>query len=267
MKSGSFSPILDGSSAIMVAKSESPLNPDELAIKLKVFEGPLDLLIFLIRKNEIDIYDIPMETVTSQYIGYLEQMEKLNLEVAGDFFVMASTLMYIKSRMLLPPREQVVEENESDEDQDPRWELVQQLLEYRRYKELANEIEKKIDKRNLLVDRIITNEETSTDPRPLENIDRIELWNIINQVYLRLAEKMNYGEIADEPVTVADRMEYILKRMQTHKNFLFSELFETAATLVTVVTTFLALLELTRLRKLKLKQHQAFADIECDVVE
>ena len=250
----------------MVAKTESPLNPDELAIKLKVFEGPLDLLIFLIRKNEIDIYDIPMETVTTQYIGYLEQMEKLNLEVAGDFFVMASTLMYIKSRMLLPPREQVVEDEESDEDNDPRWELVQQLLEYRRYKELATEIEKKIDHRNQLVDRIITNEQASSDPRPLENIDRIELWNIINQVYLRLAEKMNYGQIDDEPVTVAERMDYILKRMQMQQKFLFSELFETAASLLTVVTTFLALLELTRLRKLNLKQHEAFADIECSVV-
>ena len=88
--------------------TESPWEASELAIKLKVFEGPLDLLIFLIRKNEIDIYDIPMETVTNQYIDYLHKMEKLNLEIAGDFFVMASTLMYIKSRMLLPPREQEV---------------------------------------------------------------------------------------------------------------------------------------------------------------
>ncbi len=250
----------------MATTTESPLDPSELAIKLKVFEGPLDLLIFLIRKNEIDIYDIPMETVTSQYISYLEQMEKLNLEVAGDFFVMASTLMYIKSRMLLPPREQVVEEDVSEEDQDPRWELVQQLLEYRRYKELANEIEKRIDHRSQMVDRIIKQDHTPTDPRPLENIDRIELWNIINQVYLRLSEKMNFGEIIAESITVADRMEHILKRMSETPVFLFSELFENAASLLTVVTTFLALLELTRLRKLQLKQHEAFADIECTAV-
>ncbi len=250
----------------MATHNESALDPNELAIKLKVFEGPLDLLIFLIRKNEIDIYDIPMETVTSQYISYLDQMEKLSLEIAGDFFVMAATLMYIKSRMLLPPREQIVDEDDSDEDSDPRWELVQQLLEYRRYKELAGEIEERIENRSQLVDRIVKNEDAPTNPRPLESIDRIDLWDVINQVYLRLAEKMNYGEIDDEPITVADRMDHILKHIKIHPNFLFSELFETASSLVTVVTTFLALLELTRTRKLRIKQHQAFADIECSAV-
>lgn len=250
----------------MASTPESIWDPSELAIKLKVFEGPLDLLIFLIRKNEIDIYDIPMETVTSQYIAYLDQMEKLNLEVAGDFFVMASTLMYIKSRMLLPPREQVVDEDEGEENQDPRWELVQQLLEYRRFKELATEIEERIDKRNQLVDRIVKHDHASSNPRPLEKIDRIDLWNIINQVYLRLAEKMNFGEIEQEAVTVSDRMDHILRHMASRPKFLFSELFESAATLVTIVTTFLALLELTRLRKLRLSQHEAFADIECCVV-
>ena len=243
--------------------TESPWEAGELAIKLKVFEGPLDLLIFLIRKNEIDIYDIPMEMVTNQYIDYLHKMEKLNLEIAGDFFVMASTLMYIKSRMLLPPREQVLDADSDQDGPDPRWELVQQLLEYRRYKELANQIEKRIDDRNQLVDRIVKSNHTSETTRPLEKIDRIELWNVINQVYLRLAEKMNYGEIDDEPVTVADRMEFILKKITTTKEFLFSELFENYASLITIVTTFLAVLELTRLRKLNLRQSKSFADIEC----
>ena len=122
-------------------------NPTEFPVKLTVFEGPLDLLIFLIRKNEIDIYDIPMEVVTRQYIDYLETMDHLNLEVAGDFFVMASTLMYIKSRMLLPPREQPPEEEVDEQNLDPRWELVQQLLEYRRYKSLAGNLEDRIEKR------------------------------------------------------------------------------------------------------------------------
>ncbi len=237
----------------------------DIAIKLKVFEGPLDLLLFLIRKNEIDIYDIPMETVTTQYIDYLHSMEKLNLEVAGDFFVMASTLMYIKSRMLLPPKEQVIDENE-DESADPRWELVQQLLEYRRYKDLAGQIEEKITHRSQLMDRIVKNAQHEEAARPLQTIDKLDLWNVINQVYLRLAEKMNYGEIDDEPVTVADRMEFILTRIQQGKTFMFSELFSKASSLVKVVTTFLAVLELTRLRKLKLKQSETFADIECTPV-
>lgn len=246
----------------MAEEVESLWEPTDLAIKLKVFEGPLDLLIFLIRKNEIDVYDIPMETITTQYIEYLEQMEKLNLEIAGDFFVMASTLMYIKSRMLLPAREQAVEDEEIDEN-DPRWELVQQLIEYRKYKELANEIDDRIDHRQRLVDREIKTEGVSEFDRPLDPVDRISLWNIINQVYLRLSEKMNVGEIIDEPVTVSDRMEYILDRMQIEKKFLFSELFEKNASLINIVTTFLALLELTRLRKLTLQQHKSFADIEC----
>jgi len=246
----------------MTEENTSLWEPDQLAIKLKVFEGPLDLLIFLIRKNEIDVYDIPMETITTQYIDYLHQMEKLNLEVAGDFFVMASTLMYIKSRMLLPAREQAPDDAEIDEN-DPRWELVQQLIEYRKFKELATEIEERILERQELLDREVKSDLGPEPDRPLEGVDRIRLWNIINQVYLRLSEKMNVGEIMDEPVTVAERMEFILEKMQTQENFLFSELFEAQATLINIVTTFLALLELTRLRKLKLMQHASFADIQC----
>jgi segregation and condensation protein A len=245
-----------------VNSATSPWDTSDWAIKLKVFEGPLDLLIFLIRKNEIDIYDIPMEMVTNQYIEYLEQMERLDLEIAGDFFVMASTLMYIKSRMLLPPREQVIDE-EPEETHDPRWELVQQLLEYRRYKELATEIETKIDRRSKYLDRIVNAENGQTIERPLEGVDRIDLWNIINQVYLRLSEKLNYGQIDDDAVTVAEQMEHILVKLETKKRFLFSDLFDKYANLVTIVTTFLALLELARLRKLKIQQDASFTDIEC----
>ncbi|MDV7395814.1 segregation/condensation protein A, partial [Arthrospira platensis SPKY1] len=109
----------------------------EHPIHLPVFEGPLDLLLFLIRRNEIDIYDIPIETVTRQYLEVLRQNEPLELDTAGDFFVMAATLMYIKSRMLLPQDEKPHEEDEGNEGTDPRWELVQQLLQYRKFKEAA----------------------------------------------------------------------------------------------------------------------------------
>jgi segregation and condensation protein A len=244
--------------------SENPWDASELAIKLKVFEGPLDLLVFLIRKNEVDVYDIPMETVTRQYIDYLHQMEALNLEIAGDFFVMASTLMYIKSRMLLPPREQVAEvESEDADEQDPRWELVQQLLEYRRYKDLAGAMHARIEQRHLLVDRVIKQENTPEPMRALAPIDRILLWNTINQIYLRLAEKVNFGQIQDEPVTVAERMELILRKIDEGKPFLFTELFEASSSLVTVVATFLAMLELTRLRRLQLQQEACFDPITC----
>jgi len=250
----------------MTPKLASLWNPTEFPVKLPVFEGPLDLLIFLIRKNEIDIYDIPMEVVTRQYIDYLETMDHLNLEVAGDFFVMASTLMYIKSRMLLPPREQPPEEEEDDQNLDPRWELVQQLLEYRRYKSLAGDIEDRIEKRTRMVDRIVhSDEEATTNPRPLHPVDRLDIWNTINMVYLRIADKLRVGEIMDEPVTVSERMEFVLEKMKTCGRFHFSELISPDSTLIMVVTTFIAILELTRLRKLHLQQPEPFADIECIV--
>ncbi|MBN2233657.1 MAG: segregation/condensation protein A [Opitutales bacterium] len=250
----------------MTPKLASLWNPTEFPVKLPVFEGPLDLLIFLIRKNEIDIYDIPMEVVTRQYIAYLETMDHLNLEVAGDFFVMASTLMYIKSRMLLPPKEQPPDDEADDANLDPRWELVQQLLEYRRYKSLAGELEERIEKRTRMVDRIVhTEDETTTDPRPLHPVDRIDIWNAINMVYLRIADKLRVGEIMDEPITVSERMEFILDKMKSCERFHFSDLISPDSSLIMVVTTFIAILELTRLRRLRLQQPEPFADIECIV--
>ena len=112
--------------------------PDsDYRIKLQVFEGPLDLLLFLIRKNELDIYDIPIESVTRQYIDALHAMKELDLEVAGEFFVMAATLMEIKSRMLLPKGLHAVDPNADEDDMDPRWELVHQLLQYKKFKDAA----------------------------------------------------------------------------------------------------------------------------------
>ena len=110
-------------------------------IKLSVFEGPLDLLLFLIRKHEIDIYDIPIGLVFDQYLDALSEMQEVNLEIAGDFFVMAATLMEIKSRLLLPKQQRTLSEDEDDEDLDPRWELVHQLLEYKKFKEAAESLD------------------------------------------------------------------------------------------------------------------------------
>ncbi len=237
-------------------------------IKLTVFEGPLDLLLFLIRKNEIDIYDIPIETVTDQYLEILNEMESLNLEVAGDFFVMAATLMYIKSRMLLPKQERKADElAEEDADIDPRWELVQQLLEYRKFKEAASDLELLIDEANHLLPRIMGKHQPIEEERPLKPSDRIQLWNTFNQVLRRLSERMVVGEIHDEVVTVSDRMEFIMERLQTVSNFTFTSLFQEEPTVYTVVATFLALLELARLKKLNLEQDETFGDIHCSRLE
>ena len=247
---------------------EEALIPDnDFAIRLPTFEGPMDLLLYLIRRSEVDIYDIPIERVTEQYIEVLGSMETLDLEVAGEFFVMASTLMYIKSRMLLPKKDQGSNEDVEDDDIDPRWELVQQLLEYRKFKEAAEDIRKLILSSNDLISRVGPRDALEAVERPLKPVDRVDLWNIFNLVLRRLAERIDEGQINAEQVTVADRMELVLLRIKHKDNFLFSELFESSTTITTIVATFLAVLELTRLDKITLKQDRAFADIRCMRIE
>ena len=239
----------------------APVN--NFAIRLPVFEGPLDLLLYLIRRNEIDIYDIPIEKVTRQYIEIIKSMETLDLEIAGEFFVMASTLMYIKSRMLLPAKDQGLNHDTEDNVSDPRWELVQQLLEYKKFKEVAVQIEDLILINNDLIARTGPQDAINIKDRPLKPVDRRDLWNTFNQVLKRLSERISTGEIHAEQVTVADRMEFVIKYLKEKPNFLLTELFEQTTTLNTIVATFLAVLELTRLGELQIYQDQAFADIHC----
>ena len=243
---------------------EALVPSNDFAIRLPAFEGPLDLLLYLIRRNEVDIYDIPIEHVTAQYIEILDSMENLDLEVAGEFFVMAATLMYIKSRMLLPQKDQGSNQDVEDDDIDPRWELVQQLLEYKKFKEASAEIEELILNSNDLIARIGPKEALQAVERPLKPVERVDLWNTFNQVLRRLAERITTGEINAEQVTVADRMEFILLRFKQQPNFLFSELFEATTTVTTIVATFLAVLELTRLGEILIKQDRAFSDIRCE---
>lgn len=241
--------------------------PDaDYRIKLQVFEGPLDLLLFLIRKNELDIYDIPIESVTKQYLEVIRAMQQLDLDLAGEFFVMAATLMEIKSRMLLPKGQHAIDPNAEDEEVDPRWELVHQLLQYKKFKEAAAKLAELAETRQNLMERYMASLSDNVD-RPLRSVDRIELWNSFNIVLRRLAEKLVVGEIHDEVVTVADQMEWLLTRMHNERTFLFAALFPEGVTLRRLVATFLAMLELTRLKKLKIRQVEAFADIAIDVVE
>lgn len=241
------------------------LPPADLPIRLDVFEGPLDLLLFLIRKNEIDIYDIPIEKVTQQYLEILRTQEKDNLELAGDFFVMAATLMYIKSRMLLPvesrPEEEVAA---ADEGQDPRWALVQQLIQYKRVKETAAIIRGLVEDRQGLLSRYVLQPQGEDAViRPVAPADRIELWNTFNLVLRRLAERIQPGSISVETTTVSDRMETILARLETEATFTFTSLLPERPSVGFLVATFLACLELARLGKLKLEQDLSFAEINC----
>jgi segregation and condensation protein A len=235
-------------------------------IKLPIFEGPLDLLLFLIRKDELDIYDIPIEQVTRQYLDALFAMQQMDLELAGDFFVMAATLMEIKSRLLLPKDQQAIDPNATEEDvMDPRWELVHQLLQYRKFKEAAQKLDAlAAEQRDQIARHVSTLGDR--DDRPLKSSDRVELWNVFNIVLRRLAERLVVGEIHDEHTTVADQMEMLLERIKTEPRFVFSQLFTTTVSLRTLVATFLAVLELVRLKRLRVRQDEAFADIHCEAV-
>lgn len=243
---------------------EALVPSNDFAIRLPAFEGPLDLLLYLIRRNEVDIYDIPIIGVTQQYIEILDSMDDLDLEIAGEFFVMAATLMYIKSRMLLPKKDQGANQDVEDDDIDPRWELVQQLLEYKKFKEASSEIEQLILNSNDLIARIGPKEALDAVERPLKPVERVDLWNTFNQVLRRLAERIQEGEINAEQVTVSDRMEFVLIRLKSQPSFLFSELFESTTTITTIVATFLAVLELCRLGEILIQQDCAFADIRCE---
>jgi segregation and condensation protein A len=257
--------VQDDSPATPAIPTDGILPPADLPIRLDVFEGPLDLLLFLIRKNEIDIYDIPIEKVTQQYLEILRTQEKDNLELAGDFFVMAATLMYIKSRMLLPVESRPEEEvTAADEGQDPRWALVQQLIQYKRVKETAAIIRGLVDDRQGLLGRyVIQPQGEDAVIRPVARADRIELWNTFNLVLRRLAERIQPGNISTETVTVSDRMETILARLETEPTFVFTSLLPERPTVGFLVATFLACLELARLGKLKLEQDASFAEINC----
>ncbi|MCH2156339.1 MAG: segregation/condensation protein A [Opitutales bacterium] len=251
------------------SSNEHLIKVPDLPIRLPVFEGPLDLLLFLIRRNELDIYDIPILQVTEQYMEIIRRMKQKDLEVAGEFFVMASTLMYIKSRMLLPRDEQGdVDDAAEDESIDPRWELVQQLIEYRKFKESAATLDDMIHEAQMIIAREVQYDESDpTEERPLTQTDRIAVWGMFNQVLKRLSERMVVGEIHDEVVTVSDRMEYIMTVLETRSRFNFTDLFEQKITVSYLISTFIALLELTRLNKITIDQSTPFGDIECSRLE
>lgn len=230
-------------------------------IKLSVFEGPLDLLLFLIRKHEIDIYDIPIELVLDQYLEVINSMQEVKLEIAGDFFVVAATLMEIKSRLLLPKYHRTVSEDENDEDLDPRWELVHQLLEYKKFKEAADTLDELSDHASLRLTRDYNSVNKAEGPvRPLKAEDKLSVWNSFNIVLRRLSEKLILGEIQDDATTVVDQMEMLIAKIRSEPQFNFSELFPGKCSLKLLVVTFIAILELTRLKRLKIHQNESFSD-------
>lgn len=222
-------------------------------IKLEVFEGPLDLLLHLIKKNEVNIYDIPISLITQQYLDYIELMKEFNLEVAGEFLLMAATLTYIKSKMLLPQEEKVG--GEEEEEEDPRAELIRRLLEYKRFKDAAEELGKREEVwRDVFYTPHDQRVESGEEEVMLEVgiFDLIEAFRVMIQ---RMPEKGSL-DIVPEEITVRGRMTGIMDRldMAGQEGLTLWALLEKDRTRRAIVVTFLALLELARLRLIKLLQ-------------
>ena len=227
-------------------------------VKLEIFEGPMDLLLHLIKKHELDIYDIPIAPITQQYLEYLELMKSLDMEVAGEFLVMAATLTHIKSRMLLPP----AETPEGEEDgTDPRAELIRRLLEYKRFKDAAASLEQKEHDWS----RVFTREteavpELPPDDQPL--LFDFHLFDLLAALKDVLARTPDAGiEITAEAVSITDKISYILTRLEGADSMLFADLFDRDTTRAHVIATFMALLELMKNRVVRAVQVEQFGAI------
>ena len=235
----------------------------EYKVKLPIFEGPLDLLLYLIKKDELDIYNVPIERITKQYMEYLQAMQILNIEVAGEFLVMAATLMLIKSKMLLPVDQQV-DEGESEEELDPRWDLVKQLIEYKKFKDAAEELQRRGHEQEKILARGTSDlgfDLPKSSELNLGEVSVFELINAFNVALKRFGEREDLREIFEDRFTVSDKIEFILKLTGREPVTSFSKLFERAGSRVEIVVTFLALLELIRLKQLRIVQLEPFEDI------
>jgi len=227
---------------------------DIIKIKIPVFEGPFDLLLHLIRENKIDIYDIPISLITSQYLEYIEIMKELNLEIAGDFLVMAATLIQIKSRMLLPPDE----EAPSEDQEDPRRELVQRLLEYQRYKEAALDFRTKEDEWLKVFHREPLSDEEEGELY-LFDLSLFDLLDAFRNILDKAPSEM--VSITKEILTVKNRMSIIMEIIEEHEAVRFEDLFKEGITKIHLIVTFLALLELIRLGLARAYQEREFGNI------
>ncbi len=240
----------------------------EYKVQFEVFEGPLDLLLYLIKKEEVDIYEVNLTKLATQFIEHVELMRAFDLDVAGEFLVMASTLMFIKSRELLPVEQQVVVEGE-EEGEDPRWELVRQLVEYKKFKDAARQLKVLECRQESIYPRRPVKMEFDSPAAPAKTEAGIfDLLNAVNAVLKRFeAKEAGTREIFEDKWTVSEKMERVLSTLLERGRMQFSELFATAASRPEVVCTFLALLELIRLKQLQCLQTEPFAEIEICIRE
>jgi len=235
----------------------------EYKVQFEVFEGPLDLLLYLIKKEEVDIYEVNLTKLATQFIEYIDTMRLLDLEIAGEFLVMASTLMYIKSRELLPVDQQAQVEGE-EEGEDPRWELIRQLVEYKKFKDAAAQLQTFEARQEHIFPRVPGKFEFEAVAQPTKpEVSIFDLLNAVNTVLKRFEQRQGaMREIFEDKWTVSEKIEFILNTIGERGSVKFSELFESAASRPEVVCTFLALLELIRLKQLVCVQSEHFSEIE-----
>jgi segregation and condensation protein A len=233
-------------------------------VKLEIFEGPLDLLLYLIKRDEIDIYDISIERITKQYLEYLQAFKELQIDIAGEFVVMAANLIYLKSRSLLPLDQQPPEED-ADED-DPRWDLIRQLIEYKKFKEAAGQLRDRALEQERIFTRDGGSPPISDAPLPLHEVGIFQLIHAFQEVIKRVEAREDLHEIFGERFSVSEKIEKILERVANGASVRFSELFGQIVSRVEIVVTFLALLELIRLNQVRALQRKMFDEIEIAAV-
>lgn len=239
-----------------------------IAVKLEVFEGPLDLLLHLIEKNKVNIYDIPIVEITGQYLAYVNEMDRQDLNIVSEFLVMAATLIDIKSRMLLPK-----EVNEEGVEIDPRTELVERLLEYKKFKFIAEELkdrqmdaEKALFKMETIPPEVAQYEEPVDMEKLLDGVTLKKLHLIFQSVMKRQVEKIdpvrsNFGKIEKDEVSLSERIGYVEEFARRCKNFSFRALLTRQSTKMEIIVTFLAVLELIKTSKIQVEQDSIFDDI------
>ncbi|XCP83895.1 segregation/condensation protein A [Roseburia hominis] len=245
-----------------------------IPVKLQVFEGPLDLLLHLIDKNKIDIYDIPIVEITNQYMEYIHAMDREDLNVMSEFLLMAATLLDIKCRMLLPR-----EVNEEGEEEDPRRELVEQLLQYKMYKYMSYELrDRQIDGQRMMYKASTIPKEVQEYVEPVDldmlltDLSLGKLNRIFRDVMKRQTDKIDpirskYGKIEKEEVTLPEKLLYVEEYAKVHRNFSFRDLLERQSSKFQVIVTFLAILELMKVGKIQIYQEHTFDDILITAIE
>lgn len=236
---------------------------NEYRVQFEVFEGPLDLLLHLVKKQEVDIYQVNLTRIASEFVAYIDQMRELDLEVAGEFLVMAATLIYIKSRELLPADKKPELTPEEEDEEDPRFELIRRLVEYRKFKDAAGRLQtREGEMENIYERRPGRPELDETAPAKKAPVSVFDLIEAVSAILKRFSDRGEYREIQADPYTVSEKMATLRELIAVRGTLRFSELFSEAKTRSEVVVTFLAMLELTRLKHLVLTQAEDFGEIE-----